>query len=253
MSTLQQPLQQARAPLPPPPDKVSIKIDGGYVNATAGQTILEAARANGKYIPTLCHLEGLSAVGACRLCIVEVSGVGRLLPACTTPVQDGMSVTTNSEKLTRYRRMTLEFLFSERNHYCAICVSNGHCELQSMAQKLGVTYVEYPYSYPRLPVDVSHERFVLDHNRCILCTRCVRVCDEVEGAHVLDVMSRGIHTMIVADLNRPWGQARNCTSCGKCVQVCPTGAMAEKGWAVEEMTKRLDPVTRLAVRRGGNQ
>jgi bidirectional [NiFe] hydrogenase diaphorase subunit len=232
---------------------VSIKIDGEYVEAPAGQTILEAARANKKYIPTLCYLEGLSAVGACRLCIVEVSGVGRLLPACTTPVQDGMSVTTNSERLTRYRRMVVEFLFSERNHYCAVCVSNGHCELQAMAQKLGVTSVEYPYSYPRLPIDMSHERFVLDHNRCILCTRCVRVCDEVEGAHVLDVASRGIRSMISCDLNRPWGQARNCTSCGKCVQVCPTGALAEKGWAVEEMTKRVDNITWLAVRRGGNQ
>jgi len=235
------------------PEKISIKIDGAYVNATQGQTILEAARANGKYIPTLCYLEGLSAVGACRLCIVEVSGVGRLLPACTTPVQDGMSVTTNSEKLTRYRRMAVEFLFSERNHYCAICVSNGHCELQAMAQKLGVTYVGYPYSYPRLPVDVSHARFVLDHNRCILCTRCVRVCDEVEGAHVWDMTSRGIHAMITSDLNRPWGQSRTCTSCGKCVQVCPTGALAEKGFAVEEMTKCVDNITWLAVRRGGNQ
>jgi bidirectional [NiFe] hydrogenase diaphorase subunit len=235
------------------PNKIAIKIDGAYVDATDGQTILEAARANGKYIPTLYYLEGLSAVGACRLCLVEVSGVGRLLPACTTPAQDGMSVTTVSERLTRYRRMVLEFLFSERNHYCAICVSNGHCELQAMAQKLGVTSVEYPYTYPRLPVDVSHPRFVLDHNRCILCTRCVRVCDEVEGAHVLDVSSRGIQARIVADLSRPWGQSRNCTSCGKCVQVCPTGALAEKGCAVEEMAKRVDNITRLAVRRGGNQ
>ena len=233
-------------------DRVALKIDGAYVEATAGQTILEAAQANGKYIPTLCYLEGLSAVGACRLCVVEVSGVGRLLPACTTPVQDGMSVTTNSDKLARYRRMAIEFLFSERNHICAVCVSSGHCELQSMAQKLGVTSVDYPYSYPRLSVDVSHERFVLDHNRCILCTRCVRVCDEVEGAHVLDVSSRGIRSMITSDMNRPWGQARNCTSCGKCVAVCPTGAMAEKGWSVEEMTKRADKITWLAVRRGGN-
>jgi bidirectional [NiFe] hydrogenase diaphorase subunit len=257
MSTTQQLTHQPPAGVPSgshqPPDKIAIKIDGAYIEATSGQTILEAARANGKYIPTLCYLEGLSAVGACRLCIVEVSGVGRLLPACTTPVEDGMSVTTNSEKLTRYRRMAIEFLFSERNHYCAVCVSSGHCELQSMAQRLGVTSVEFPYSYPLLPVDMSHERFVLDHNRCILCTRCVRVCDEVEGAHVFDVISRGIRSMISCDLNRPWGQARNCTSCGKCVQVCPTGALAEKGWAVEEMTKRADNITWLALRRGDNQ
>jgi bidirectional [NiFe] hydrogenase diaphorase subunit len=233
------------------PDKISIRIDGEYVAAQLGQTILEVARASGKYIPTLCWLENITPVGACRLCIVEVAGVNRLLPACTTPVQDGMSVTTNSERLKQYRRIALEFLFSERNHQCAVCVSNNHCELQAMAQRLGVTSVRYPYAFPRLSADVSHERFVLDHNRCILCTRCVRVCAEVEGAHVWDMSSRGIRSMIVADLNKPWGQSRNCTSCGKCVQVCPTGALAEKGFAVEEMVKQDGKVTRLAARRGG--
>jgi bidirectional [NiFe] hydrogenase diaphorase subunit len=232
------------------PEKISVRIDGEYVPAVKGQTILEVARAGGKYIPTLCWLEGISSVGACRLCIVEVSGVNRLLPACTTPAQDGMSVTTNSEKLTLYRRIALEFLFAERNHQCAVCVSNNHCELQAMAQRLGVTNIRYSYNYPRLPVDVSHERYVLDHNRCILCTRCVRVCAEVEGAHVWDVSSRGIRSMVVCDMNRSWGDSRSCTNCGKCVQVCPTGAMAEKGFAVEEMVKRERTVTRLAARRG---
>ncbi len=235
------------------PDKISIRIDGEYVPAHEGQTILEVARAGGKYIPTLCWLERITPVGACRLCIVEVSGVGRLLPACTTPVQDGMSVTTNSEKLAHYRRIALEFLFAERNHQCAVCVSNNHCELQSMAQKLGVTNVRYPYSYPKLPVDVSHQRYVLDHNRCILCTRCVRVCAEVEGAHVWDVSSRGVRSMLVCDMNRPWGESQTCTSCGKCVQLCPTGALAEKGFAVEEMVKQDRNVTRLAARRGVHQ
>jgi bidirectional [NiFe] hydrogenase diaphorase subunit len=233
------------------PQNISIRIDGEYVAAQQGQTILEVARASGKYIPTLCWLESLTSVGACRLCIVEVSGVNRLLPACTTPVQDGMSVTTNSEKLKQYRRIALEFIFSERNHQCAVCVSNNHCELQSMAQKLGVTSVRYPYAFPRLPVDLSHDRFVLDHNRCILCTRCVRVCAEVEGAHVWDISGRGVRSMLVCDLNRPWGQSRSCTNCGKCVQTCPTGALAEKGFAVEEMVKHDANVTRLLTRRGG--
>ncbi|MGO9893778.1 MAG: bidirectional hydrogenase complex protein HoxU [Bryobacteraceae bacterium] len=233
-------------------DKISVRIDGEYVAAHQGQTILEVARAGGKFIPTLCWLENLSPVGGCRLCIVEVSGVGRLLPACTTPAQDGMSVTTNSEKLTQYRRMALEFLFSERNHQCAVCVSNNHCELQGMAQRLGVTSVRYPYSFPKMRVDASHERYVLDHNRCILCTRCVRVCAEVEGARVWDVSGRGIYSMIVSDMNRPWGESKTCTSCGKCVEVCPTGALAEKGFGVEEMVKRDRKVRRLAGRRGGH-
>jgi len=232
------------------PQKISIRIDGEYAYAASGQTILEAAHGNGKSVPALCYMKGLTSVGACRLCMVEVAGVNRLLPACTTLVQEGMSVTTESDKLHHYRRIALELLFVERNHYCAICVSNGHCELQALAQKLGVTSVRYPYSYPKLPVDVSHPRFVLDHNRCILCTRCVRVCSELEGAHVWDLMSRGVNAKIVCELDRPWGESRNCTNCGKCVQVCPTGAMAEKGWAVEEMAKNRDKVSQLAVIRG---
>ena len=150
--------------------KISIRIDGELVGATEGMTILEAAQGAGKEIPTLCHMAGLTAVGACRLCVVEVAGVRRLLPACTTPAQDGMSVTTVSAQLTRYRRMVIELLLVERNHVCSVCVSNGHCELQSLAKSLGVSSVRYPYNYPRLPVDLSHNRFVLDHNRCVLCT-----------------------------------------------------------------------------------
>jgi bidirectional [NiFe] hydrogenase diaphorase subunit len=125
------------------PQELSVRIDGELCRASEGQTILDVARANKKYIPTLCFLEGLSPSGSCRLCLVEVAGVGRLLPACTTPVQNGMSVSTNSEKLLRHRQMAVEFLLLERNHYCAICVSNNHCELQAMAQRLGVTHVRF--------------------------------------------------------------------------------------------------------------
>jgi len=232
------------------PQKISLRIDGELIHTAGQRSILEVALEHGKFIPSLCHMKGLASVGACRLCIVEVAGVGRVLPACSTPVQDGMAVTTQSDKLRRYRKIALELLFAERNHVCAVCVSNGHCELQTLATKLGVTGVRYPYTFPKIGVDLTHKKFTLDQNRCILCTRCVRVCAEVEGAHVWDVSSRGVGSRLVCELNRKWGESRNCTSCGKCVQSCPTGALAEKGFAVEEMTKRTEPISRLTAQRG---
>jgi len=233
------------------PNQIKLKIDGEYVEAQEGDSVLDAARAAGKFIPSLCHVKGLSGVGACRLCMVEVAGVGRPMPSCTTPVQEGMVISTTSERLTKYRQMILQLLLSERNHVCAVCVSNGACELQDMATRLGVTHSDFAYRYPKLTVDASHPRFVLDHNRCILCSRCVRVCAEVEGSNTWNIVSRGIHSMVAADLNEPWGDSETCTMCGKCVQACPTGALAIKGLAVEEMTKRTESVSRLATARGG--
>jgi bidirectional [NiFe] hydrogenase diaphorase subunit len=216
---------------------VTLTIDGHDASGRDDETILEVAHDHNINIPRLCQLDGLSSVGACRLCLVEVRGVPKLLPACTTRVTEGMEVVTQSERLDAYRRMTVEMLFSEGNHICSVCVVNGHCELQSLAVSLGIDHISLPYLSPRLSVDASHERFGLDRNRCILCTRCVRVCDEIEGAHTWDVMGRGVVSAVITDLNQPWGSSETCTSCGKCVQVCPTGALFEKGRAVGEMTK----------------
>lgn len=217
---------------------VTLKIDDKDIGARGDETILDVARENGIEIPTLCHMDGLSDIGACRLCVVEVKGSNKLLPACMTTVQEGMEVNTRSPKLDHYRQVIVEMLFVERNHVCAVCVSNGHCDLQDLAVNLGVSHVTMPYLYPKLPIDASHERFVLDHNRCVLCTRCVRVCDEIEGAHTWDVMARGVESRVITDLMEPWGDSESCTSCGKCVHVCPTGALFEKGKSVAEMTKR---------------
>jgi len=227
----------------------TLTIDGKHVGAEETETILDAAIDAEIQIPTLCHLEGLSNIGACRMCLVEVTGATKLLPSCVTLVSEGMEVKTNTERLRKYRLMILELLFAERNHVCSVCVANGHCDLQSLAQQQGMMHVRFQYLNPKVQVDASHERFVIDHNRCILCTRCVRVCDEIEGAHTWDVMGRGTNSRVITDLNEPWGSSETCTSCGKCVQVCPTGALFEKGRSVAEMRKSREFLPYLTLMR----
>ncbi|MCG3209658.1 MAG: NAD-reducing hydrogenase HoxS subunit gamma [Anaerolineae bacterium] len=232
---------------------VTLTINDELVSARSEQTLLEVIREQGIFIPTLCHMDGLSERGGCRLCLVEVIGSRGLQAACVTKVAEGMNVTTHSERLNKYRRMILELLFSERNHVCAVCVMNGNCELQALAAIEGMDHVRYDYLCPDLAVDLSHERFGLDHNRCVLCTRCVRVCDEIEGAHTKDVLGRGINCRIINDLNQPWGSSVSCTSCGKCVQVCPTGALFKKGSSVAEMEKRHDFLAWIMAGREKNE
>ncbi len=135
-------------------------------------------------------------------------GTDRLLAACSTRVAEGMQIRTDSERLRRYRRTIVELFFAERNHVCSVCVSNGHCELQNLAQTCGVDHVRVPYRNARYDVDSSHDLFRLDHNRCVLCTRCVRVCDEIEGAHTWDVMGRGSDCRVITDLEPPLGRER---------------------------------------------
>ncbi len=215
----------------------TLTIDGRLISAQEGSSILEAAREAGIAIPTLCHLEGVDDIGACRLCLVEIQGSPKLVPACTTSVAEGMQIQTTNDRLVHYRRMTLELLFAERNHVCAACVSNGHCELQALAWMHGMDHVRFEYQYPKWDVDLTHGRFGMDHNRCILCTRCVRACWHIEGAGTKNVSGRGATAQIITDLNQPWGESDTCTSCGKCVQSCPTGALFERGSTAAEMER----------------
>jgi bidirectional [NiFe] hydrogenase diaphorase subunit len=220
---------------------LTLTIDGRDVAGNEGQTIMDVAEENGIDIPGLCHMPGLHDRGACRLCVVEIAGSNRLAAACVTQVAEGMEVTTRSPQLEEYRRTATEMLFLERNHVCAVCVANNHCELQDLSAQLNLTHFELPRISPSVDIDASHRLFALDHNRCILCLRCVRVCDEIEGAHVWDVMHRGLETRIQADMGKPWGESPTCTSCGKCVQVCPTGALFEKGRSVGSGTREQRP------------
>ena len=214
------------------PKQITLIIDGRRCAGQEGQTILQIAQANGIDIPTLCYLKHLSPGGGCRMCIVEIVGSPKVVPACSTPAKDGEQVNTHSDYLKKLRRHTLELLFSERNHICPFCVMNkGDCELQLQGYRHGIEAIRFPYLYPAWPVDVSGQYLGLDHNRCILCTRCVRTCEEMEGVHALDISHRGGKNHVVVDLGATFGTSDTCTSCGACVAACPTGALFDKAAA----------------------
>jgi formate dehydrogenase major subunit len=206
---------------------VNISINGRQVRTRSGQTVLEAAKAAGVDIPSLCNHPALTPHGACRICLVEIERQRTLQPACTFPVGEGMKIETESPKVVEERKFVLQMLFSERNHYCMFCEMSGDCELQALAYKYGLDHWTYQNPYPKIPVDGTRKYFIMDHNRCILCRRCIRACGELAANHTLGLKFRGAKTMISADMDAPFGES-TCVACGTCLQVCPTGALIDR-------------------------
>ena len=231
---------------------IKLKINGREIAAEPGLTVLEAAQAHGIKIPNLCAAKGLSSYGGCRLCLVEIKGRRGYVPACCTPVEDNLEVTTETAELRELRRLTLELILSEHPHACLICAEkksceeykstirkvgevtgcvlcpeNGQCRLQELADELKIEKVRYPASYRNLEVLREDPFFDRNYNLCILCARCVRVCAEVRGASAVTVVFRGPQAVVGTAMDRPLLDS-GCQMCGACVDVCPTGALTER-------------------------
>ena len=207
--------------------KVPLTIDGKNVEASAGQTILECANENGIFIPTLCDHPALSPIGACRMCLVEIKGQRNLQTSCTFPVTEGMEIQTDSKAVIDARKLVLDMIFSERNHFCPYCEMSGNCELQELGYRYRVDHWVFPTYTKAFPLDATHKYYLMEHNRCVLCERCIRACDELVANHTLGLRQRGSESMVHADGNIPLGES-TCISCGTCTQVCPTGALFYK-------------------------
>jgi formate dehydrogenase major subunit len=226
---------------------VNFTIDGKYVEVSPGTTVLNAAKGNGIEIPTLCDFSHLEPFGGCRLCVVEVEGVRNLQTSCTLQVRENMVIHTDTEKVRAARKFILTMLFSDRNHLCPYCVVNtGDCELQQAAYKEEMTHWPLQPFWNPMEIDASHEYFVRDPNRCIMCRRCVRSCGELVGNYTLDVKERGAQAQIIADLGSPLGDS-TCISCGTCVQICPTGSFIDRWSAYRGQLDDLEETSTICI------
>jgi formate dehydrogenase major subunit len=209
---------------------VTLEIDGVAVTVPEGSSIMRAAASIDRHIPKLCATDSLKAFGSCRLCLVEIEGRKGYPASCTTYVADGIKVRTESPKLTQLRRGVMELYISDHPLDCVTCPANGHCELQDMAEDLDLTLSRYGLSgenHQDAQKDTSNPYFTFDPKMCIVCSRCVRACDEVQGTFALTIQGRGFHSKVSASQNEPF-LASECVSCGACVEACPTVALTEK-------------------------
>ena len=211
--------------------QIVFTIDGKEVCSEQGQTVLQAAAIAGVYIPHLCAMEGLSPWGSCRVCTVLVNG--RPQAACTMPVGEGMVVENDTADLRDLRSNLVEMLFVEGNHFCMFCEKSGNCELQAMGYRLGILSSRHPYLFPKRRVDASHPDVLLDFNRCILCGRCMRASQELDGKHVFQFISRGHQKHIGINAEDGVGTS-NLSVTDKAVEACPVGCIVKKrvGFAV---------------------
>ncbi len=205
-------------------DHIDLVIDGKKVKAPKGSTVLEAARSAGIYIPTLCYHPDLTPYGECRLCVVEIDGMRGLPTACNTSAAEGMVVRTDTPQLQQFRRSILELILSETRHVCLVCHANGRCELQEVAKHLNVEGINVPTTFKEKPVYRDTPFFSRDYNLCILCGRCVRMCDEVRGSRAIGFTCKGGEMLVSTAFDRPLQDA-GCKFCGACVDACPTGAL----------------------------
>lgn len=206
---------------------VNIIIDGRKLTAEAGQTVMEAATAAGIRIPALCHHPALKPIGACRICLVEIARQRSLQPACTFPVMEGMEVKTRTPQVEEARRFSLELLLSDHPLDCMTCESAGHCELQDLAYEYGLDKPRFPGVRHAYEIDRSNPFYDRDYNKCIVCRRCVRACNEINGVEAIGMVQRGWNTKIGTAFDGPM-QDSPCEFCGMCVEVCPTAALVPK-------------------------